>query len=701
MLSLLVAACAARLPYAVRSGDQAFKRGEYQQAIELYQSAVGMNFSQKSADKRIAKTRQAWMEQELKEAAQAFDEGHFDEAIDHLANARRVLPDAPEIDTFMKERLASALAAIEGLHKEGKLGPAYVRANRVATLFESKKAAKRATEIGEEWATKLKARAEKLKNTHEALLVAGALDAIESQSRSASAYADLRAKHRLTVAFSDGGGARAHLGAIEGTLDSRFVRTGGIAKVDVSVTLGREESGVDVTSRNEVQQYENGTRSVENPERVAIEEEVAGYREEIAKQDEEIAYYLERGDQPNDVEYHRDQKKSAQDNLDFALSRLESEPVTIEEPNYEEYTYAIETHTLWLERDVQVSVGLDGPGSPIKERFGAKAADDTYGDHPQIGLSRDPLQLPAVGALRPELDAKIIGFASQAVLRSYDTYRARVLAQASGGKRREGLALYVLLSGSAADAKALAELEGLTEIPNLGALVDGMASGGSLAQVFAPDMESASERARQRPAPPTPPSESSTSTKSTVAVVGPTGKTAPIRPEPAPPTSKAKSPEVEAFIAKYGQRNARAEAFEILDERGVVAKVSKDGQVEMYGVRSQLTKGVIGSENGAIAVTKKGELVVLDHGKHTTVGSFRGDVLMAGGGELELRRDGHFEARENGGVKVSRERVSPVPRVRRLPVTMAIAMFQRLHFSDAPDSHDKGATKGKKKARHK
>jgi hypothetical protein len=115
------------------------------------------------------------------------------------------------------------------------------------------------------------------------------------------------------------------------------------------------------------------------------------------------------------------------------------EPLTVEEPVYDEYPYDVELHRMAVLASVTerlVDLARDAVPSPYTEDYAATHEDLSHRAYEKVGVLADPVQLPSEAELRVEAGDKAMAAIAERVMERFDVYRQRKVEEARRGMVR-------------------------------------------------------------------------------------------------------------------------------------------------------------------------------------------------------------------------------------------------------------------------
>lgn len=621
---------------------------------------------------------------ELARADKAFAAGKFDDGLPLVASARaRLGARDRQLVAFGKKYEPVLLAEADRRAKGKHFGGAYLIARQVSTLFGSSTGAARATTYADAWRGELAAGAERAASAghhgteviYRAALAAISPDgaAAEAATRAAAA---LRDKHRLALQLQAKGDATRMTAGFAG--DPRFA--GGSDAADtvvLAVSVGAQTSRTDVRTTRETIAVDGGTQTVDNPAYADAQAAVAQHEDQIK--------YLQEQREAEEQSPTRDQ--SSLDNFDYQISNeqadldaandnLAATPPTIDQATTVDREYPVEIHTLVVSRDVKADARFTGGGKPVAraETVSIKREDRAHAAEGELGLDRDPVELPSAQSLTGELDAAVATWLGTALDDVYTAYRERLLA---GGDRSEGLALYVALDPAHVPANVAGELAGALGVPTpdrlLAALADGRVAEGFDGMPTGAGQEVAPAIADAAPAPTTKPRPAPTTTATTATTTATATKA-----KPSPPAA-------DPLAGKAGHA-LKLTAFEIQRAGKAIVSVAKDGTFTSgttpLGVWQRDGTLIDSAQRLVYAIDNTGKVWVTSKHPTAVVTLAKGKVVADNGIELSFDKTGHVVATTRRGVLVSEEVISPLSATKYdLALVVAFLAYPKLKFA--------------------
>jgi hypothetical protein len=603
------------------------------------------------------------LERDLAPAEQAFIDGRFDEGMAIFTRVKATAPHHPVVLEFMAAQEKRVVAEATARANQGRWGSAWVLSMRAGTQLESATALARADEYKAKWLPALRdgiAAADRDKRPALAALQRGALAAVTRSSKDLEdarrSLAAVTEAYRLGIEVT-GKGDAARLGQPM-TQDARFTSSpgAGAERVEITATVGAMTNSRDVKRQMKTAQIEQGTRAVENPAHAQLEAQVADYQDHIQNLHEQIeAEQQSPTRSQGSIDTMTYEISVIQGDLDEANANLAATPATVNEPNYVDFTYEVETHTLVVARDVTLEARFAAGGAPVRLRENVKVSrsDDANAAQPQIGLAKNPADLPPPRALSGELDQAVARWATTSLDAIHRAYRDRLVEAATGDARGEALALYVALGPTAVDPARIVELEKVSGVP---------ASDGVFGAVLDGTIQLAFSGPRQahpgaRAAPARPPA---TKPGPTVASQPPRSKHT---PSPAPEPVRPADPIGDQVRAKAG-RTLTFFAFEIKNGAKTVVQVDRDGKLSTRGRVTAVWRrnGVLEDAKGKVvlAVAKNGDVWIAERqapAKKATLGS--GRIVIDGGVTLTILPSGQPQLSRGKDIEVSTTIVTP------------------------------------------
>jgi hypothetical protein len=625
VMAVVLAACAGRASYFVRTGDAAYKQGDYAQALRNYESEQRYRPS-KEIDDKIAATKIKMVEQELAPIETAFAEGRFDEGVTALVQLDAEKRQQPPVQAFVakqEKRLRDELAARAGRKEWGR---AFVLASRAKKMFPS--IAGTVADYGRGWADVLRpaiAGADAKKNVGAVVVLRAALAAATGDPGELASAKQALAAVRMTHALALEVRGKGDLARIQAALagDDRFaLGSGNASRGRVTITLGAPTDAKTMSRGRESARVQKGTRTVENPDRAGLQSEL-DYKEDILanwkrqKADE----YNSPSRTKESIEGYDYPISVAQQDVDEARENLRDAPATIEVPNVVDVEFEVETHTLTVARDVTVDVDAPWKGGLAAQRENVKLArsDKAHAAHREAGVGRDPVELPGAAALGPDLDRAVVTWLGRALTQVAGQYYRSIL---TGTPEEQSVPLVVALYPHGARDGERKALETSLGVPMADSLIDALATG-TLALAFdEPDAPTktatkslgtpapgnkpttANTPVAGKPGKPTPaiatsPANTPATGTSTPAIA----TTPPMKPEPAAPA--------DPMLAKAGYALAIA-PFTYRRDNNVVLEVSSDGTLKAGATTVAVLRanGTVEDPRGKIvlAIAKNGDV---------------------------------------------------------------------------------------------
>jgi hypothetical protein len=647
----LFVACA-RPSYFVRTGDAAYQRGEYARALKNYESEQRYRPS-KDIDEKIAATKMKLVEQELEPIATAFADGRFDEGVTGLVHLDVEKREQPPVRAFVakqEKRLSDELAARASRKEWGR---AFVLARRAQKVFPG--IAQKVPEYARQWADALRPAiedADKKKEEGSAVILRAALAVVSGDAsereRARRALVALRAKYALALEVRGKGDVQRVRSAL--AADPRFALSNANAKAGrVIVTLGAPTDATTTTRGREKARVQKGTRTAENPDYHAAMLHLEDKEDALAHQQRQKADELNSPSRTKEsVEGYDYPIRVAQADVDEARENLRNTPTTIQEPNFVDVEFEVETHTLTVARDVSVDVEASWKGdlASVRENVKLTKRDKAHAANSEANLARDPVALPAPSALAPELDRAVATWLDGALTKVATQYY-RALA---GGMSRGGMALVIALYPRGAQRNHRKELEKELGVPMGDSLVDALAN--DRLDVAFDEPEGA------KPA-------VATATKKPAAVQAKPGGTKPAAPEvkptavatpPTPPVAPA-----DPMLAKAGYALTIA-PFTFQRTGKVVLEVKPDGTLTSGATKIAVLRsnGTVEDLQGRImlAISKNGD-VWMPRQQGPSGRLAGGSLSFDRGATVTIDNAGRVTIEANGTRKVSEAALSP------------------------------------------
>jgi hypothetical protein len=423
------------------------------------------------------------------------------------------MPNSETCRAVIAEVCTRVQADSAGLAEVGRFAQALAPLEAVVAQLPTERAVfePKAAELRARWAEKLAAsgaESEKAGRKHEALLfyakAARLVGAPHDQKRDAL-RADFLKNRRYAVQASVDPRDRSAAALVEGLRSVAFPpgveliagndqRARADARLRLALSPTKFQQRRD--SRLETATYQSGVRSVENPfyrtklDRVTQQErQVVEAENEVTRLESDVSRYqadvVREGQTPNVT-------TGAEQNLMNARSRLESarrhvidernelqrareelsrEPPLKDEPVYSQLAYTVTRHSVFGESALEATIEHQDKRQPLRfaDRLAVNASDDEHAEQPVAGVPGDPLVLPPPDSLVAEIQRQAVQRLAAAVFESFGGHRETLLvaaSAASGAERADLLARYVLSDPSSVNEAALADLVGLSGIPD-------------------------------------------------------------------------------------------------------------------------------------------------------------------------------------------------------------------------------------------
>jgi hypothetical protein len=579
----------------------------------------------------------------LREIGAAVDGGSFDAPLLRLVMNENVKKRGAEFAAFRTRYEAKVRAEI-AQRVAAKRWPRAVVLERIShELFQSRGLDSR-DRWGEELAPLLDA-AEKARHDGAAMILRAAIVATirkypESKDRAEelrTALDALRAKYRIALEIAGSDAVKA------GFKDHTRFALGKRAAQKIVVTLGKPTSKTERKVGQDSVRVEQGTKSVPNPARADLEARIADKEQEMQyRRDERQMEEQSPTRKDSNLEMIDYQISVVQGELDSLRQDLAGIPATLEEPNFVDVPFDVESHTLTVSREISIEVTAPWAGELAKVRTTATVnrVDTAHGANRSLGIKLDPVELPSADALIPELDT-----ATVAQLRTtLDTVAAQYYRSlAAGGD--DGPALAIVLAPELASDADVDKVEQTTHVPYAHRVVHALTIDRLTRPfTFTPTAATTTTLAAAKPQPPTPASASKA-------------------PSPAKATSTPAH--VDPLRAKAGYA-WKLGTFDF--KRGGAAVVSVDASGAITATTSGKRSTVVGvlRPNGIVedragkaflAIDAKGN--VWDPTRTDPIGKYANDKLaFTDGATLAVEARGHVTHTYGGKTRVTEASVS-------------------------------------------
>jgi len=269
------------------------------------------------------------------------------------------------------------------------------------------------------------------------------------------------------------------------------------ADATATINFGPVSFRTDVTTSTRSVEYVSGTRQVDNPRYLSLQDDVLDQERRVLREEEDVADLEDRlaraqervareGDTPGvstgaeqDVSRYTSSLRNERDNLARERRRLLSlkedlarEPQLIEEDVYSILDYPVNTHTLVGSTSLDVYVAhADGRAAKSESfRPSVTASDDQHAAYPQAGIFADPLNLPSENTLIPQLYSRGEGDAAFAIISSLNDHRAqpleRAIAAPSDAERLDLYVIYILMDPRDVAPEVEADIMRLRGVPD-------------------------------------------------------------------------------------------------------------------------------------------------------------------------------------------------------------------------------------------
>ncbi len=673
VMVVLLVACA-RPSYFMRTGDAAYKRGDYATALKNYETEQRYRPSKNVTDK-ISATKLKLVEKELAPIETAFADGRFDDGVTALIQLDAQTRKQPPVQAFVKkqeQRLRDELAARAGRKEWGR---AFVLGSRAVIVFPA--IADKLPEYARGWADELRpaiADADAKQKEGESVLRRAALAVATGDpndlAQAKRALVALRAKYALALEVRGKGDVARVQSALAS--DDRFALSNANAsRGKVIVTLGAPTENKTTSRGRESKQVQKGTRTVENPDYEAAQLNLKDKEDALANWKRQKADEMNSPTRTKEsIEGYDYPIQVAQQDVDYAREDLQNTPTTIQEPNFVDVEFDVETHTLTVARDVSLDVSAAWKGDLTAQRENVKLAtsDKAHAANSAAGVGRDPVELPAASALGPDLDRAVVKWLDGGLRKVTGQYYRSMLVDP-----KLGLPLVVALYPQGTQPQHRKELEKTLGVPMADSLLDALAHD-KLASVFTePDgskpaagVATASAKATATAPAPAPANANPNSTKKTAAVVREPAAPAPkpsiaTKSRPSPEPAPAPAVPADPMLAKAGFALTIA-PFTYQKNGKVVLQVSSDGTLTTGTTKIAVLRanGTVEDPQGKIvlAISKNGDVWMprqqAPSGKLTS-----STLSFDRGANVTIDTAGRVKINTNGVAKVSEAMISP------------------------------------------
>ncbi|HVH97831.1 MAG TPA: hypothetical protein VM869_03950 [Enhygromyxa sp.] len=274
------------------------------------------------------------------------------------------------------------------------------------------------------------------------------------------------------------------------------------AAATLSLTISNPKFANDKRKREQSEQYQSGTKQVENPfyksaqDDVLDEERRLVEREsEVMKQEQYVAQYsadvAKEGDTPGVTTGMEQNLYNAENRLEAANRALAdqrnavirakekaaSTSQTTEEPVYSTHTFTITTHMLTATMQVKAQlVHADGRAPlEIDQPLSVSAQDDEHAEQSVAGIAEDPLTLPSKDELTGQLHGQANSVLAGVIGESFNAHRQALRDQANAAtepkEKLELLLRYVITDPRNVDPQVVAEIFTLSGVPDASTLL--------------------------------------------------------------------------------------------------------------------------------------------------------------------------------------------------------------------------------------
>jgi hypothetical protein len=519
LLILLLALALAGCAYGkhINAGDALYAKGDYEQAIVEYQSALKLDPDSEEAKAKLADARRRLGERYEQEARDLLKRGDHVGAITAAARAQEHAEVAPSVLNLARDVSRACQDHADQLAQQRDWAQALKITDALYAAFPEDRPLldERIGALRADWARSLSERAaasEQAQHHGDALLLyaqaAELTQRPEHIAKRDELYAmlvDTQSYNVRVVSLSGNAGSRAVSSNITSpqsqrlirVLDDKLIKRGKKPHVTYKIQIGSPDFDTERTSSTRTTRYKSGTRPVPNPAYQSAlrdvehaEREVQRYQNEIYRLENDLARYQQQvareGDTPgtstgaeqgvsrtqSSLGYTRDNLRRAQDAVLSKREYLNRTPQTIEEDVYSDLQYTVTTHRLTGAADVVLLIEhADGrPPLALQRMVTIQVSDEEHSSQPLANIPADPLNLPDRTSLSDDLWRVGAQLAQGLLVQSLDAHRALLLEQAfkasEEGLRVHYFVLYILLDPSSVDPKIVEEIAQSRGIPD-------------------------------------------------------------------------------------------------------------------------------------------------------------------------------------------------------------------------------------------
>jgi len=533
-LVLALAGCSG-FSSAMRHGDDAMSRHDYDAAVKAYTRAVKIDGADKTAQQRLAEAQDAAVGTRLDGARQALAAGDLIGAASATADAEKILPGDPAVAALADQVLDSVVLTGQAQVQQHHFDTARALFHDATPLLPDPSArivkADRAAldawlaalTSGRDAAVKANRQADGL--LQERMIIQLAPSAVE-RARCTRMSNELRAKHEVVLAqkmlvdaLPPERGARPSRGSetpeqrfsalsrgVAGVRPSQWLRvTTPDEKLKAVATINSTQGDTRIADRHEresrTQQYQAGVRQRPNPDfaRAVDAEREAQRRDDRAQRDYDLATTRlgqaqaavdAEGPSPDSETPAERALADAQRQLDHTRGDLErshdelfarqqtrvNTPERFEEPVVETLVYEVMHHSVRASATLATAVDRGNKkGAFSTWPLLIQASDESHAAQPAIGLPADPIELPNDKALYAGINDQALQALERVI---QDTFAGAVADQRNkamaldGDARVEQLVTYLLMDQAITDKETDALLYEVRGIPAASLLLD-------------------------------------------------------------------------------------------------------------------------------------------------------------------------------------------------------------------------------------
>jgi tetratricopeptide (TPR) repeat protein len=499
----------------VKKGDELMAAANYDAAAAEYAEALRLRPDDQEIASKLAEAQAGQVEVRAKAARAALDANDTAKAIALTAEAYALLPQHPTTVELIDHVVSVAGQRAKQSADAGQFAEAMAIYDGILAGLPSARdrIAADAKTVTDAWVAHLTtaaAEAEAAGRGGSVLLYRSKIAALSGQATAErdAAREQVSAQLQYLVVLkskaSDAGTATV-AAALTGKQPGSVLEVasaGEPAAATLTLTIGKPKFATDKQKREQSEQYQSGTKQVENPfyksaqDDVLDEERRLVEREnEVTKQQQYVAQYsadvAKEGDTPNVSTGAEQNLYNAENRLEAAQRAVQdqrnavirakekaaSTPQTTEEPVYSTHTFTITTHVLTATVQVQAKLThADGrPALEINQPLTVSAQDDEHAAQSVAGIAEDPLTLPSKDELAGQLYAQASPVIGGLVAESFNAHRQALRDQANAAtepmEKLELLLRYVISDPRSADPQVVNEIFTLSGVPDAATLL--------------------------------------------------------------------------------------------------------------------------------------------------------------------------------------------------------------------------------------